>query len=253
MHDLEGKTALVSGAARGLGRAISELFVERGARVMLTDIDEAAVQATAGELGENAQGLRCDVTNSADVEAAVGAAVEAFGGLNTLVNNAGIEIGKPFHEATEEEFDQLMAVNVKGVFLSIKHAVPALAGGGGGSIVNMSSVAGLGGVPLLGAYCGSKAAVLRITQTCAIELRDAGIRVNAVCPSFIDTEMVERLVSPFEAATGAQFGDVVALKQGRLGTAEEVAEMTAFLASDDASFVTGSSYVLDAALTANIL
>ncbi len=219
---------------------------------MLTDIDEAAVQATAAELGDNARGVRCDVTNSADVEAAIAGTVEAFGGLDVLVNNAGIEIGKPFHEHEEAEFDQLMAVNVKGVFLGIKHAVPVLAGGGGGAIVNMSSVAGLGGVPLLGAYCGSKAAVIRITQTCAAELRPAGIRVNAVCPSFIDTEMVERLVDPFEAATGAQFGDVVALKQGRLGTAEEVAEMTAFLASDDASFVTGSSYVLDAALTANV-
>jgi NAD(P)-dependent dehydrogenase (short-subunit alcohol dehydrogenase family) len=193
------------------------------------------------------------VTNSADVQATVDAAVEAFGGLDVLVNNAGIEIGKPFHEHTEEEFTKLMDVNVKGVFLCTKHSVPALADGGSGAIVNMSSVAGLGGVPLLGAYCGSKAAVLRITQTCAIELRPAGIRVNAVCPSFIDTQMVERLVSPFEAATGAEFGDVVALKQGRLGTAEEVAEMTAFLASDDASFITGSSYVLDGALTANVL
>jgi NAD(P)-dependent dehydrogenase (short-subunit alcohol dehydrogenase family) len=252
MQDLEGKRALVTGAARGLGRAISELFIERGAQVMLSDVNEEEVQATAGELGDKARSQRCDVTSAADVQATVDATVAAFGGLDVLVNNAGIEIGKPFHEHTEEEFSRLMDVNVKGLFLCTKHSVPALADGGG-AIVNMSSVAGLGGVPLLGAYCGSKAAVLRITQTCAIELRPAGIRVNAVCPSFIDTAMVDRLVSPFEAATGAAFGDVVALKQGRLGTAEEVAEMTAFLASDDASFITGSSYVLDGALTANVL
>jgi NAD(P)-dependent dehydrogenase (short-subunit alcohol dehydrogenase family) len=114
-------------------------------------------------------------------------------------------------------------------------------------------VAGLDGVPLLGAYCASKAAVIRLTQTAAIELREAGIRVNAICPSFIQTEMVDRLVAPFEAATGANFDDLAAQAQGRLGTPEEVAEMAAFLASDDASFINGSYYILDNALTASVL
>jgi NAD(P)-dependent dehydrogenase (short-subunit alcohol dehydrogenase family) len=140
---------------------------------------------------------------------------------------------------------------VDGVFYGIKYAVPELAKTQG-NIINMASVAGLGGVPLLGAYCASKAAVIRLTQTAAVELRPAGIRVNAVCPSFIKTEMVDRLVEPFEAATGADFGSVTAQAQGRLGTPEEVAEMCAFLASDDASFVTGSYYVLDNALTARV-
>jgi NAD(P)-dependent dehydrogenase (short-subunit alcohol dehydrogenase family) len=143
-----------------------------------------------------------------------------------------------------------MAVNVGGVFYGIKYAVPALAQSGG-CIINMSSVAGLAGVPLLGAYSASKAAVIRLSQTAAIELRDAGIRVNAVCPSFIQTEMVDRLVQPFEAATGVAFNDLAAMAQGRLGTPEEVAEMVAFLASDDASFVTGSYYTLDNALSAS--
>ena len=122
-----------------------------------------------------------------------------------------------------------------------------------GSIINMSSVAGLGGVPLLGVYCASKAAVIRLTQTASRELRDCGIRVNAICPSFIDGEMVRRLVSPFEAATGADFEDLIAQAQGRLGTPEEVAEMAAFLASDEARWVTGAQYILDNALTASVL
>lgn len=252
-HDLHGKRALITGAARGLGFAIAKLFTDRGAKVALSDIDGDAVQRAAAELGGGAIGLRCDVTKGADVQAAVDAAVDAFGGLDVVVNNAGIEIGKPLVEHTEEEFDGLMAINVKGVFLGIKHATPALAAGGGGTIINMSSVAGMGGVPLLGAYCASKAGVIRLTQTAAIELRDVGIRVNAVCPSFIDTEMVERLVSPFEAATGAKFDDVVQLRQGRLGSADEVAEMTAFLASDASRFVTGSHYVLDNALSASVV
>jgi NAD(P)-dependent dehydrogenase (short-subunit alcohol dehydrogenase family) len=169
-----------------------------------------------------------------------------------MVNNAGIEIGKPLVEHSDEEFSKLFAVNVNGVFYGMRAATPALAQSQG-SIVNMSSVAGLGGAPLLGAYCGSKAAVVRMSEVAATELRAVGIRVNCVCPSFIDTEMVERLVNPFESATGAEFGDVVALKQGRLGTALEVAEMAAFLASDDASFVTGAHYILDNGLTGGVL
>lgn len=249
--DLEGKRALVTGAARGLGLAVATLFVQRGAHVALCDIDEAGALAAA-ELGDNAIGMRCDVTSAADVQAAIDATVGAFGGLDVLVNNAGVEIGKPMHEISEAEYDALMDINVKGVWLGMKHAVPALAASRG-AIVNMASVAGLGGVPLLGIYCASKAAVLRLTQTGAIELREAGIRVNAVCPAFIDTEMVERLVAPFEAATQSEFGDVVAVKQARLGTAEEVAETVAYLASDASSFVTGSQYILDNALTASVL
>lgn len=252
-NELEGRRTLITGAARGLGQATAQLFAERGARVVLADIDGDAAERAAALIGGDAVGVACDVTQSADVQAAVARTTEAFGGLDVIVNNAGIEIAAPLPETDEADFDRLMAINVKGVFLGIKHATPALAAAGGGCIINMSSAAGLGGVPLLGAYAATKAAVLRLTQTAAAELKPLGIRVNAVCPSFIDTEMVARLVNPFETATGAQFGDVVALKQGRLGTATEVAEMCAFLASDDASFVTGSHYILDNALTGGIL
>jgi NAD(P)-dependent dehydrogenase (short-subunit alcohol dehydrogenase family) len=249
--ELDGKRALVTGAGRGLGLAIAQLFAQRGARVALVDIDAATVEQAAREIGGDAIALRCDVTSPDEVQQAIAATVDAFGGLDVMVNNAGIEIGKPIPETSDEEFKRLLDINVAGVFYGIKYAIPALAQSKG-NIINMASLAGLGGVPLLGAYCASKAAVIRLTQTAAVELRDAGIRVNAICPAFIRTEMVERLVEPFETATGADFDDLAAQAQGRLGTPEEVAEMAAFLASDDASFVTGS-YILDNTLSANIL
>ncbi|WP_375341741.1 SDR family NAD(P)-dependent oxidoreductase [Patulibacter defluvii] len=253
MSDLTGKRAVITGAAAGLGKATAELFIAQGAKVVVSDRDGDGAAATAAALGENAVANTADVTVQADVEGAVAAAVEAFGGLDVMVNNAGIEIGKPITETELDEFEQLMKINVSGVFLGIKAAVPALAQAGGGSIVNMASVAGIGGAPLLGAYCASKGAVVRLTEVAAIELKAAGIRVNAVCPAFIDTAMVDRLVSPFEAAVGMPFGEVLKAKQGRIGTPEEVAEMVAFLASDDSSFTTGSQYVLDGGLVAGLL
>ncbi|HEX6391201.1 MAG TPA: SDR family oxidoreductase, partial [Solirubrobacteraceae bacterium] len=158
----------------------------------------------------------------------------------------------PVPETDDGDFDRLFDINVKGVFYGIKYAVPELAKTQG-QIINMASAAGIAGVPLLGAYSATKAAVIRLTQTSAIELRDFGIRVNALCPSFIKTEMVDRLVAPFEAATGVEFGALAQQAQGRLGTPEEVAEMAAFLASDDASFITGAHYILDNALVASKL
>jgi NAD(P)-dependent dehydrogenase (short-subunit alcohol dehydrogenase family) len=253
MSELEGRRALVTGAAQGLGRAIAGLLVERGARVMVADIDGTGAERAAGELGDAARWIRCDVTRAEDVQGAVQATVDAFGGLDILVNNAGIEVVKPLFDQTEEEFTRLMDINVKGVWLGMKHAVPVMAAAGGGSIVNMSSLAGTGGAPLFGSYCASKAAVIQLTRVAAVELRPTGIRVNAVCPAFIGTAMVDRLIPTVEAVVGVPWDQLVALKQGRMGTADEVAEMVAFLASDEASFTTGSHYILDGGLSAGVL
>jgi NAD(P)-dependent dehydrogenase (short-subunit alcohol dehydrogenase family) len=253
VHDLQGRKALITGAAQGLGKAIAELFVERGAQVMLADVNEAGAARAASELGPQASSIQCDVTIASDFDKAVAATVEAFGAMDTLINNAGIEIVKPLFEHDEDEFERLMKINVTGVFLGMKHSLPALIASGRGVIVNMSSLAGTNGVPLFGAYAASKAAVLQLTRTAAAELRPLGIRVNAVCPGFVDTAMVERLVPKVEAIVGVPFSSLVELKQGRLGTRLEVAEAVAYLTSDAASFTTGTEFILDGGLSASLL
>ena len=252
MAELDGKQALVTGGAQGLGKAIATLFVERGAKVVIADIDEAGAKLAADELGESARAVRCDVTSASDLEAAVQATVDAFGGLNVMVNNAGIEIVKPLFHHTEEDFDNIYAINVKGTWLGMKAALATLPQPGG-VIVNMAALAGLGGVPLFGAYSASKAGVVQITRAAATELKPTGIRVNAVCPAFIATAMVDRLKPIVTEIVGVPFDDLAAMKQGRVGTPEEVAEMVAFLASDDSSWCTGGTYVLDGGLQAGML
>ncbi|WP_354700296.1 3-oxoacyl-[acyl-carrier-protein] reductase FabG [Paraconexibacter sp. AEG42_29] len=255
--ELEGRLAHVTGAASGIGWAIAQRLAAAGARVAISDMDADGAVARAAELGDGHFGIGADVRNMEQVTAAIEASVEALGGLDLLVNNAGVEIGKPIVETGEEEFAWLMDINVNGVFRCTKAAVPALAAsaaaGKDSAIVNIASLAGVGGVPLLGAYCASKAAVIRFTEVTAIELREAGVRANAVCPAFIDTPMVERLAPAVAAMTGMEFGDVVAVKQGRYGTLEEVAEIVAFLGSDEAAWTTGSHYVLDGGLSGGLL
>ena len=252
MNDLLGRRAIVSGAGRGIGLAIARRLVEGGARVAVADIDAAGADEAAAQLGSGSIGVSCDVRSMADVTAAVATTVEAFGGLDLLVNNAGIEIAKPIAELTEDEFGRVLDINVMGTFRFTKAAVPALAAAGGSAIVNLSSVAGTAGGPLLSAYCASKAAVIRFTESAAIELRQAGIRVNAVCPGLIHTEMANRLVAPLEAIMPITFDEFINLKQGRFGTPEEVAETVAFLACADARFVTGAHYLVDGGMTASL-
>jgi len=252
MNDLTGRRAIVSGAARGIGLAIAKRLVEGGARVAVADIDGDGAEEAAAQLGSGSIGVRCDVCSMTDVNAAVATTVEAFGGLDLLVNNAGIEIAKPITELTEDDFSRILDINVVGTFRFTKAALPALAAAGGSAIVNLSSVAGTAGGPLLSAYCASKGAVIRFTESAAVELRQAGIRVNAVCPGLIQTEMADRLAAPIEAIAPISFDELVSLKQGRFGTPEEVAETVAFLASDDARFVNGAHYLVDGGMTANL-
>jgi NAD(P)-dependent dehydrogenase (short-subunit alcohol dehydrogenase family) len=250
MGDLEGKRAWVTGAAQGIGQAIAQRLAEGGAQVVLTDVNEDAVRAAADAIGGTGQGV--DVTDGAAVQASLDAAAEQLGGLDIVVNNAGIEIGKPLVEHETEEVRRLLDINVVGVFHGIKYAVGHLAQTRG-VIVNMASVAGLGGAPLLAAYCASKGAVLRMTEVAAIELKEAGIRVVAVCPAFVDTAMVDRLIPGFEAVAGAPFDQLAQLKQTRLGTVADVAEGVAYLASDECAWTTGASLVLDGGLTGSLL
>lgn len=251
MTDLTNKRVLITGSAAGIGRAIAKLFISRGARVVISDRDEEAARATASAL--SATGVaNCDVTDEEQVQGAVASAVEQLGGLDVLINNAGIEVASPLVQQSTESFDQIYAVNVRGPFVAMKAAIPHLVESKG-NIVNMASIAGLGGSPLLGSYCATKAALIQLTRVAAVELRPSGVRVNAVCPGFADTSMVDRLRPEFEAATGANFADLVAAKQGRLGTADDIATVVALLASDDATWITGSAYVLDGGLTASLI
>jgi NAD(P)-dependent dehydrogenase (short-subunit alcohol dehydrogenase family) len=251
MSELEGKRVFVTGSGAGIGKAIAALCTERGARVVISDVNADAAKQAAGEIG--AAGVaNCDVTDEAQVQSAIQQAVGLLGGLDVLVNNAGIEVSSPLLQQPTESFDKIFAVNVRGTFVTMKAAIPHLVESKG-NIVNIASIAGLGGSPLLGSYCATKAAVIQLTRVAAVEMRPAGVRVNAVCPGFADTAMVERLVPDFEAATQVPFGDLVAAKQGRLGTPRDIAEVTAFLASDRASWITGSHYVLDGGLTASLV
>ncbi|MFC9897005.1 glucose 1-dehydrogenase [Nocardia sp. NPDC127579] len=244
MSDLTGKVAIITGAARGQGEAEARLFVERGARVVLTDVLETEGQAVAESLGDAARFVRHDVSSAADWATAVRTAVETFGGLHTLVNNAAIYTAKPLTETKAEELDRILRVNLIGAFLGIQAVVDPLAAAGGGSIVNISSQAGLQGLPGHAAYGASKWGLRGLTKTAALELGPAGIRVNSVHPGPIATPMIGHL----GLATGP--GSFPTLPLGRVGLPSEVGTLVAFLASDDSAFITGAELAVDGGLSA---
>ena len=243
----QGKRVIVTGGGRGIGRGIVEAFVEAGARVAIADIEGA--ERAAKEMGGDTVGLTCDVSSGESVANALAIVGESLGGLDVVVNNAGVEAFGPLHELSEDAFDKVVSVNLRGTWLVYKHAVPLMRGGG--AIVNVASLAGIVGFPLLGAYAAAKAGVVRMTEVMAVELRDRGVRANAICPGFIDTPMVGRAFDDFEAATGQPLADLITAKQGRLGTPEEVASLVLFLASDAAAFVNGTAITIDGGMNVN--
>lgn len=254
--DFKGKVAVVTGAANGIGRAVSMGFAERGAKVVLVDRDGAGAKAAAQAIeqkGGAAISVTADVTQSADVQAYVKAALDKFGRIDCFHNNAGIE-GKvmPISEYDEALFDQLMGVNVKGVFLGLRHVLPVMIKQKSGSVVNTASIAGLMGSPNMAPYVASKHAVIGFTKAVAGEVAGHGIRVNAVCPGPVDTRMihsVEAQINPNDpAGVGKKYTTAIPL--GRYATAEEIANTVLFLCSDLASSVTGAQYVVDGGRTA---
>jgi NAD(P)-dependent dehydrogenase (short-subunit alcohol dehydrogenase family) len=251
---LRNKVALVTGAGTGLGRAIAARFAEEGAKVVVNDINSDTAKETVELIkgaGGNAASIHGDTSKEADAEKAVALAVDTYGGLDVLVNNAGTEVWKLVHDMTIEEWNRVMSVNMTGVFLMSKHAArQMIAQSRGGAIVNLSSSAGLVGLPLLGVYTASKHGVIGLTKTMALELRPHNIRVNAMCPSFIGTDMVVARSLPLLRDMGIPIDDILVEKQGRLGTPLEVANLALFLASDEASFVNGAAVPIDNANTA---
>jgi len=242
----QGRTAIVTGAARGMGRAVTERFLAEGASVVMLDLDAPAVDAAAAELdlgGERTMSRSCDVTSAADAEAAVAAAVERFGGVDCLVNCAGTLSLAPVWELTEEQWDTTMNVNAKGVFLMMRAALPALRESDSGSIVNIASQSGKRGEALLAHYCASKAAVILLTRAAALELAPA-VRVNSICPGYVDTAMQDQAAAWVSADTGTPVPELMKewvkeVPMGRFQEADDVAKLVLFLASDEASEITG--------------
>ncbi|MEV0323785.1 glucose 1-dehydrogenase [Streptomyces sp. NPDC050658] len=238
--DLTGKVALVTGAARGMGEAEARLFAELGAKVVLTDVLEAEGAATAASIGEAARFVRHDVSDEQSWEAAVAAAVDGFGRLDVLVNNAAVYSTSPIVDEDPARLDTLLRVNLVGPFLGIRAAARAMAANGGGSIVNISSQAGLQGIWGHGAYGAAKWGLRGLTKTAALELGGDGIRVNSVHPGAISTAMTVHLGTKEHPAAPL----------GRVGEPEEVARLVAFLASDESSYLSGAELAVDGGASA---
>lgn len=245
---LDGKVALISGGARGQGATEGKLFAREGAKIVLGDVLDEEGQKTAKEIqaaGGAATYVHLDVTREEEWQKAVDTAVRQFGKLNILINNAGILRMEGFEDTTLEIWNRVIAVNQTGVFLGIKHVVPAMRKTGGGSIINISSIAGLIGVGAAAAYQASKGAVRILSKSAAVQYAKEGIRVNSIHPGVITTKMVIEGIDPESRKLFAQ-----ATPLGREGTADEIANGALFLASDESSYMTGAELVLDGGYTA---
>lgn len=256
---LEGRVALITGAGRGQGLSAAQLFAENGAKLVITDLDAASVEAAVDSIearGGQAVGAVGDVSQSSDVRAALALAEERFGGLDILYNNAGIGFSakqrmgiemSDLVSCTEEDWDRIMAINLSGVFLMCKYGIPKLTARGGGVVINTASIGGLRGGPSAHAYAVSKAGVIHMTRLIARTYGPQGVRANTICPGVIDTDMIHSHMLTSNAARDAISQ---ATPVGRIGTPRDIAELALYLASDAASFISGQAIAIDGGMTA---
>ncbi|KNG94943.1 L-iditol 2-dehydrogenase [Pseudaestuariivita atlantica] len=251
MTRLAGKTALITGAARGIGLAFAEAYVREGARVAIGDIDIARARGAAADLGDAAIAVEMDVTSQSSIDAAVAQTVDAFGGIDILINNAAIFTAAPIVEIDRADFDRTFDINVAGTLFTLQAVARHMIDRGkGGRIINMASQAGRRGEPLVAVYCATKAAIISLTQSAGLNLIEHGINVNAISPGVVDGEHwdgVDAFFAKYEGkAPGQKKREVgAAVPFGRMGTAEDLTGMAVFLASDEAEYIVAQTYNVD--------
>jgi len=251
---MDGKVAVVTGAARGVGRAVAERLAGAGAHTVCADLDLDVLEEVTGGIvarGGAAEAHRCDVSDPRDVDRLI-AAAEAHGGPHALVSNAAIQYERTIEDTPPDDWDRVLGVNLKGVYLCARAAIPCMRRLGGGSIVNMASVNGFWVEPQLGAYCAAKGGVINLTRSIALDFGKDGIRCNCICPGYIDTGMAQRYfeVQPDPEKARADAARMHAL--GRIGRPEELAAMALFLCSDESSFCTAQPFIVDGGLSAGV-
>lgn len=245
---LASKVAIITGSGSGIGRASALLFAREGAQVVVVDIHEKDAAQTAEDVnqsGGSALALQADVSNQSGCVSIVAKTIEAYGRVDILFNNAGVSSFKSVVETDEAEIDHVLGTNVKSVFFLSQATIPYMKRQGGGSIINNSSITGIVGAPGMAAYATSKGAIITLTRTMALEHAEDGIRVNCICPASIDTPMLRRALGRMEDPDYARSQNIKRHPLGRLGTPEDIAYFALFLASDESSFVTGGTHVVD--------
>ena len=253
MERLAGKRTIITGAGSGIGRAIALRLASEGARIVLADVDGEAAEGVAGEIGGaggEALVQRTDVTRDADVEALVGLAVSEWGGLDVMVNNAGVGVAGTAVTTTEEEYGRVMDVCVRGSFLGMKHSIPAIKDSGGGSVINMSSVAALVGLVDRAVYSAAKGAIYSLSRASAIDHIGEGVRVNCIAPGTVDTPWVARITGGYDDPEEARANMQARQPHGRFVAPEEIAAMAAYLAADESASVIGACMIVDGGVTA---
>jgi len=251
MNRLAGKTALITGAARGIGRAFARAYVGEGARVAIADIDHAGAQSAAGDLGNGAIAVPFDVTDPASIDAGLAQVAGTFGGVDILINNAAIFTAAPITAITRDDYARCFDINVAGTLFTLQAvAKHMIARGQGGKIINMASQAGRRGEPLVAVYCASKAAVISLTQSAGLNLIEHGINVNAIAPGVVDGDHWDDVDAFFARFEGKPLGQKKkevgeSVPYGRMGRADDLTGMAVFLASDDADYIVAQTYNVD--------